>query len=166
MQRGHGWGRRCHHCAHRLDLKHNHPIPGCFRGNRICPGARGCAPCHPGWWQHPAAADGFEMSLRIGLQMTKHTMALALAIKIFAVAGREKQRSSNGRCPGSNPSLSPGSDPQSDLPPSKHLSKVSGPFSFIFGSVKGTNSIRCMSNLISNYQLEPIPYKSAPYTHQ
>lgn len=105
MQREHCQGhcplssRRCHHCAHRLALKHNHPIPVCFRRNRICPGARGCAQCHPGWWQHPAAADGSEMSLRIGLQMIKYTIALAPAIKIFAVAGREKQCSSNGRYP-------------------------------------------------------------------
>lgn len=88
--------QRCHHCAHRLALKHNHSYPDCFRRNRICPG---CAQCHPDWWQHPAAANGSEMSLRIGLQMIKYTIALALAIKIFAVAGREKQCSSSGRCP-------------------------------------------------------------------
>lgn len=80
-------------------LKHHHPSPVCFRRNRICSGAPGCAQCHPGCWQHPAAADSSEMSLRIGLQMIKYTIALALAKKIFAVAGRKTQCSSNRRCP-------------------------------------------------------------------
>lgn len=73
--------------------------------------------------------------------------------------------------PCSNPSktkglsLCPGTDPQSELPPSEHLSRVSEPFSFVFGSTKGPNSIRCMIHLISNCQLEPIPSKSTSYTH-
>lgn len=57
-------------------------------------------------------------------------------------------------------SLCPGTDPQCDLPLSKQLSRVSETFSFIFGPMKGTNSIRCMINLISSYQLEPSPSKS------
>lgn len=61
-------------------------------------------------------------------------------------------------------SLCPGTVPQSDLPPSKHLSKVSEPLSFIFGSIKGTNTIKCMIHLISNYQLEPISSKPTCYT--
>lgn len=73
--------------------------------------------------------------------------------------------------PCSNPSktkglsLCPGTDPQSELPPSEHLSRVSEPFSFVFGSTKGPNSIRCMIHLISKCQLEPIPSKSTSYTH-
>lgn len=127
MQRGlcHLSSPRCHHRAHRLGLKHNYPIPVCFGRNRICFGARGCAQCHPGWWQHPAAADRSEMSLRIGLQMIKYTIALDLAIKIFAVAGREKQCFSKGRSPALNPKAFPHCAQEQILSVTSHLQSTS-----------------------------------------
>lgn len=78
----------------------------------MCPGAHGGTKCHPGWWQCSSQGGGShssEMSLMLtsfvprGLHMIKYnTNALALAIKMFAVAGREKQCSSlmsSGRDP-------------------------------------------------------------------